>query len=107
MRFEFDPEKSAANKTKHGIDFVDAQALWKDPNRIEAPGRSTDEPRFQIVGQIRKTTWTATVTYRHEETIRIISVRRARTDEKEPYEEVSGEVGHRERVRPPGRLAGG
>jgi len=29
--------------------------------------------------------WTATVTYRHEETIRIISVRRARDSEKARY----------------------
>jgi uncharacterized DUF497 family protein len=68
------------------------QALWSDPDRIEGPGRSTDEPRFQVVGQIGETTWTATVTYRHEETIRIVSVRRARTDEKEQYEDGSGEV---------------
>ena len=85
MRFEFDAAKSAANKAKHGIDFVEAQALWSDPDRIEGPGRSTDEPRFQIVGQIDDITWTATVTYRHEEAIRIISVRRARADETEQY----------------------
>ena len=95
MRFAFDAAKSAANKTRHGIDFVEAQALWSDPDRIEGPGRSTDEPRFQIVGQIGGTTWTATVTYRNEETIRIVSARRARADEKEQYEEGSGEVGHR------------
>jgi uncharacterized DUF497 family protein len=95
MRFEFDTTKSTANKAKHGIDFVRAQALWSDPDRIEGAGRSIDEPRFQIVGQIGETTWTATVTYRHEETIRIISVRRARADEKEQYEKGSGEVGHR------------
>lgn len=95
MRFAFDPAKSAANKVKHGIDFVEAQALWNDPDRVEASGRSTDEPRFQIVGQISKTIWTATVTYRHEETIRIISVRHARTDEKARYLEGQGEVGHR------------
>jgi len=95
MRFAFDAAKSAANKAKHGIDFVEAQALWSDPDRIEVPGRSTDEPRFQIVGQIGETTWTATVTYRHEETIRIISVRRARADEKQQYEEGSGEGDHR------------
>jgi uncharacterized DUF497 family protein len=82
MRFEFDAAKSAANKAKHGIDFREAQALWSDPDRIEGPGRSTDQPRFQIVGQISETTWTATVTYRHEETIRIISVRRARRTRK-------------------------
>ena len=95
MRFEFDPPKSAANKVRHGIDLVEAQALWNDPDRIEGPGRSTDEPRFQIVGQIGETIWTATVTYRHEETIRIISVRHARTNEKARYLEGRGEVGHR------------
>ena len=94
MRFEFDATKSAANKVKHGIDFVEAQALWSDPERVEGQGRSTDEPRFQIVGQIGETVWTATVTYRHEETIRIISVRHARTDEKARYLEGRGEVGH-------------
>ncbi len=95
MPFEFDPDKSAANKTKHRIDFVEAQALWNDPNRVEVPGRSTDEPRFQIVGHIAGMFWTATVTYRHEKTIRIISVRRSRKDEKARYLQGKGEVGHR------------
>ena len=31
MNFEFDTDKSKANKKKHGIDFVEAQALWKVP----------------------------------------------------------------------------
>ena len=95
MRFEFDAAKSAANKAKHEIDFVEAQALWIDPDRLEAPGRSTDEPRFQILGQIGETIWAATVTYRHEETIRIISVRHARADEKARYLQGSGEDGDR------------
>jgi uncharacterized DUF497 family protein len=85
MRFEFDAAKSAANKIKHGIDFIEAQAIWLDPDRIELPARSTDEPRFLIVGQIRQALWTAAVTYRHEETIRLISIRRARDSEKREY----------------------
>ena len=85
MRFEFDFAKSAANKTKHGIDFVEAQALWLDPDRIELPARPTNEPRFLIVGQITQSIWTATVTYRNEETIRLISVRHARDGEKAKY----------------------
>jgi len=85
MRFEFDPAKSAANKVKHGIDFVEAQALWLDEERIERTARPTNEPRFQIIGQIAQTIWTATVTYRHEDTIRLISVRRARDIEKAQY----------------------
>ena len=56
-----------------------------NPDRIELPARPTDEPRFFLIGQIRQTLWTATVTYRHEETIRLISVRRARDSEKAQY----------------------
>ncbi len=33
--FEYDVEKSRANLEKHGIDFVDAQALWDDPDLLE------------------------------------------------------------------------
>ena len=85
MRFAFDPAKSAANKVKHGIDFVEAQALWNDPDRIEGPAHSDTEPRYEIIGRIQQTTWAAFVTYRNEETIRIISVRRARPDEQKRY----------------------
>jgi len=81
-RFGFDRAKSAANKATHGIDFVEAQALWLDDDRVERPARTVGEPRFQIIARIGQTTWTATVTYRHEDTIRLISVRRARTAEK-------------------------
>jgi uncharacterized DUF497 family protein len=88
MPFEFDPKKSASNKAKHGIDFVDAQALWNDIDRIERPARSTTERRSLITGRIGPTLWTAFVTYRHDDkTIRIISVRRARHSEREEYEE--------------------
>ncbi len=85
MQFEFDPSKSAANKAKHGIDFVEAQALWNDVNRIEGLGRTVNEPRFHVIGQIAQTIWSAFGTYRHEETIRIISVRRARKNEGARY----------------------
>ena len=84
MRFEFDPQKSAVNKVKHGIDFVEAQAIWEDPDRLEIPARSLDEPRSQVIGRIDQHTWSAFITYRHE-TIRIISVRRARPEEEARY----------------------
>ena len=85
MRFEFDAAKSAANKAKHGIDFVEARALWLDPDRIELPARPMNKPRFLVIAQIAQTTWTATVTYRYEDTIRLISVRRARHNEEARY----------------------
>ena len=85
MNFEFDPEKSAANETKHGIDFNDAQALWDDPWLLEAPARTADEPRFIVIGRIGGQHWSAVCTRRGER-IRIISVRRARIEEIERYE---------------------
>lgn len=84
MVFEFDPQKSAANLQKHGIDFVVAQGIWNDPDRLEVPARSSDEPRTQVIGRIGDTIWSAFVTDRQER-VRIISVRRARDEEKAAY----------------------
>ena len=85
MKFEFDAEKSASNHKKHGIDFYDAQALWKDPDHMEIPAKMVDEPRFLVIGKIGDTLWSAVITYREEST-RIISVRRCRTEEVDLYE---------------------
>jgi len=83
--FEFDGKKSTANHSKHGIDFIEAQQLWDDLNLLEVPARTTDEPRFLIVGKIKGNTWSAVTTYRDEK-VRIISVRRSRKEEVELYE---------------------
>lgn len=85
MEFEFDPPKSKHNKIKHGIDFLEAQALWDDPDVLIIPVRTTDEPRFLVIGLIIEKHWSAIITYR-EEKIRIISVRRSRPEEVEIYE---------------------
>ena len=84
MEFEFDPVKSASNLRKHGIDFVDAQALWQDPDRLEIPARSIDEPRVQVIGRIGNRVWSVFTTTRAGR-VRIISVRRARDEEEEAY----------------------
>ena len=85
MKFEFDPRKSATNKRKHGIDFVDAQELWNDEDLVEVSARTTDEPRFLVIGTIGGKHWSGVITYR-DDTIRIISVRRSRKEEVEIYE---------------------
>ena len=91
MPFEFDPAKSAANTIKHGINFVEAQALWNDPERVEGPARVVgSEPRYLVIGRIQQTLWAAIVTYRHEETIRIISVRRPRAKETRDAQDAHG-----------------
>ena len=83
--FEYDDDKSQANLEKHGIDFLDAQALWKDPDLLEIRARSDDEPRFLVIGLIGSRHWSAVVTYRNG-TIRLISVRRSRRREVKLYE---------------------
>ena len=85
MNFEYDPIKSAANKSKHGIDFQEAQQLWKDPFLLSIPSKYEFEERFLFIGKIEQKHWSAITTYRGK-TIRIISVRRARREEVEIYE---------------------
>jgi len=85
MEFESDPAKSASNLEKHGIDFGAIQAIWQDVMRIEVPARTTDEPRWLVVGQIDGKHWSVVVTYRGD-LVRIISARRSRKEEVALYE---------------------
>ena len=85
MEFEFDPNKSVSNRKKHGIDFVKAQALWDDPDFVEIPLVTVDEPRYLVIGMINGKHWSGIITYRKER-VRIISVRRSRKEEREIYE---------------------
>ncbi|HGG60662.1 MAG TPA: BrnT family toxin [Gammaproteobacteria bacterium] len=83
--FEFDRNKSESNRDKHGIDFIEAQALWNDPFVVEIPARTVDEQRFLVIGKIGEKHWSAVVTPRNGN-IRIISVRRSRPEEVAIYE---------------------
>ena len=83
--FEFDAAKSESNRTEHGIDFVDAQGLWNDPMLLEIPAKTDDEPRYLVIGLIDGKHGSAVITYRGAN-VRLISVRRARTEEVVLYE---------------------
>jgi uncharacterized DUF497 family protein len=85
MEFEFDSRKSIINKRKHGIDFFEAQSLWNDPDLIEIPVRTSDEPRFVVIGKISGRHWSGVITYRGEK-LRIISIRLSRKEEVGIYE---------------------
>lgn len=85
MEFDFDPRKIESNKAKHGIDFTDAQKLWDDPARVIIPARTSDEPRYVLIGRISEKCWSAVFTLRGE-AVRIISVRRSRNEEIGLYE---------------------
>jgi hypothetical protein len=85
MEFEFNQKKSRVNQEKHGLDFREAQSLLDDPDLLEIPARTTDEPRLLIIGRIGGRHWSGVITYRSER-VRIISVRRARAEEVALYE---------------------
>ncbi|MFH0975667.1 MAG: BrnT family toxin [Spirochaetota bacterium] len=85
MEFEFDLNKSNINKQKHGINFIEAQVLWDDPDLMEIPVKTSDEQRFLVIGRIADKIWSGVITYRNEN-IRIISIRRARKEEVDIYE---------------------
>jgi len=84
MKFEFDPNKSASNKIKHGIDFEEAQKLWIDSRRIEIEAKTLGESRKLIIAMLNDEIWSAIFTLR-KDAIRIISVRKSRKNEKEIY----------------------
>lgn len=84
--FEFDPRKSDQNLEKHGVDFVRAQRLWDDARLLEIPALTADEPRFLVIGLLDGKHGSAIITYR-DERVRLISVRRSRTEEVALYEE--------------------
>lgn len=83
--FEFDSSKSKSNLAKHNIDFVEAQLLWNDAMLLEIAAKTEDEPRYLVIGLIDGKHWSAVITYRGAN-IRLISVRRARTEEVALYE---------------------
>ena len=83
--FEYDVRKSHMNKLRHGIDFVEAQALWLDEALLEGRGRGAGEARFMMIGRIDEKHWSAVITYRGA-SVRLISVRRARAKEVAEYE---------------------
>jgi uncharacterized DUF497 family protein len=85
MKFEYDPHKRASNKIKHGINFEEAQRLWLNPYALAAPVNKTEEPRSLVIGECGGKIWTAVIT-RRGSAVRIISVRRARDEERENYE---------------------
>jgi uncharacterized DUF497 family protein len=61
--FEFDPRKSESNKAKHGIDCVEAQALWKSKH-VVLSAKDALEKRYLIIGTISGEYWSAIITYR-------------------------------------------
>lgn len=89
LKFEWDPAKNTINIKKHGISFEEAKAVFYDEFAIlfDDPDHSIDEDRFLIIGRIR-TEQICIVSHclrKNEQTIRIISARKATKKERKIY----------------------
>ncbi|MGA2357981.1 MAG: BrnT family toxin [Terriglobales bacterium] len=85
-RFEWDENKNRQNIRKHGVDFVDAEEMFRgillfSPDVREDYG----ENRWVGIGTIRGRTAVVVFTERGPATIRIISLRKATRRENEHY----------------------
>ena len=92
MLFEWDSEKEKANIQKHGIDFTTAARVFGDENRLELydEAHSDTEDRYITIGVIDGITYVVLVVYtEREETVRLISARKATQRERRAYYEYS------------------
>ena len=86
--FEWDPQKAKTNFEKHGITFDEASTVFKDnlSLTIEDPLHSYDEERLVLIGMSYKNRLLVVVHTEREESIRIISARKAVKRERRYYE---------------------
>lgn len=90
--FEWDPTKAAANRTKHEVSFEEAATTFDDPAAVDAPDlvHSSTEPRMRHLGRsaadaVLMVVYTVRKRAHGQETIRIISARRANRAERATY----------------------
>ena len=89
LTFEWDEEKAAENLSKHGVSFSEASTIFEDQlsRTIPDPLHSDEEDRFVILGvSNQQRTLVVVHTYR-DDTVRIISARKATSRERKDYEE--------------------
>lgn len=88
LTFEWDPQKAAKNVVKHGVSFREAETVFGDAlGRITTdPRHSIDERRYALLGLSSTGHLLAVMFAEREESIRIISARRATPRERREYE---------------------
>lgn len=91
MNVTWDPEKDAINRNKHGVSFETAALVFNDPFHLSVMNRIVEgEERWRTMGQIGGVLILVVAhTYQEqngEETIRIISARKATRSERRYYE---------------------
>jgi len=86
LESEWDPEKANTTLRKHKVPILMACEAFKDGNRLEFPDFSSEygEERWIVLGRVGQTILSVVFTERGER-IRLISARRADTDEQRTY----------------------
>jgi uncharacterized DUF497 family protein len=89
IRFDWDPGKARRNLRKHGIGFTEASTVFSDTLSITIPDpdHSEDEERWVTIGLSNRQRLLVVVHTEEDETIRLISARRADRLERRKYEE--------------------
>ena len=89
IHFEWDEPKNRINQLKHHVSFEEASSVFYDINALilDDPDHSHEEDRFLIIGISRKSRiCIVSHCYRNkDETIRIISARKATKREIKSY----------------------
>jgi uncharacterized protein len=89
MRFEWDERKRRSNLDKHGLDFIDVESIFDRPHVLVPAVYSGGEERFLVIGRLEGRYVTVVFTFRSE-SVRVISFRRARHEERQKYQELFG-----------------
>ena len=88
MGFEWDDDKRAENINKHDLDFADAWQIFDAPVLVDIDNREDyGETRFVGIGFLKNIVVVIVFTEPNEETIRVISLRKALKHEREQFEE--------------------
>jgi uncharacterized protein len=88
MNFEWDEQKRRSNIGKHGFDFLSAKHFFDGRPRRDFDSPRRSEPRVLSIGELNGVIVAVAWTRRAADTIRIISVRRARNEEERKYREI-------------------
>lgn len=96
MQFEWDERKNESNIVKHGLDFADAPRLFANPMRTFLDDRHDyGEDRWIGFGLLDNRVIAVAFAEPEEDTVRIISMRRALAHEKKQYEQyIKQNLGH-------------
>ena len=92
MKLEWDEDKNRANIRRHRIDFADVHPLFDGPMFVTLDTRKDyGEDRMIGIGLLRNAVVVVVFVEKAEDTIRLISARKAERHERERFKE---EIGH-------------